>query len=489
MAMTSRPVSHPMARLAARVSLAALLAGCTQSLFANPGDGSGTPDGGGNDRVDAGDDPRDGGPGGRDGGNDEPDASPSLVCPGQCLADAVADFKDVQGEWFYMTHNGDTLGFVFINMTFGDLEGTNAWYGAFEPTPAILSCASSPDYPGCAGVGDKLLFEATATNSPTLSWAGNSQTRTIYRISGEWRVPPGAPRDKVVRLRVVRNGVLDVLHQDGISTEEAAGAFDFEIDAFPNDRIRLLAISDDINTRVPLALSFFVSETPSPSACLIALDFPPDDGVETLFENACDNGFAFAHSDSAQSCSNPNPSCPRTEHTNGPPGLLRHARKFVAGSSLVHDLDITDYSGDFTVQFWAYFDDNATDIEMMLSDANCFAETGINVYRAPATTGTSQIHFEAYYPDDMADRCLLGPASLTATVTNGAWHFFRLSRSVETQSMTVCVDGNYAGNTPLPAVDMSADNPMRLGRDALSPAVFRGNLADVRVYKRALPCE
>jgi hypothetical protein len=492
MALIRHSNPHLLSRLAGPLSIAALLAGCSQSLFANPGDGSGTPDGGDNDRVDAGDDPRDAGPGVPDAGPAAPaDAAPP-DCPADCVDHAVGAFSTMQGgktgRWSYVADTGGPFGANYYPMDFGTFPpGEPAWVGSAAPFPAILHCPTAEDYPSCEGMGEKLLFEVTGpggSGQPALLWTQPETRRATYRMSGEWRLPSPVPGGDALRLLLVRNSLFDTLLDERISQSDVTGTFDVLVDAHSRDQFRLLAVTG--SSEVPLALSFYINGAEA-GTCQIATDFTETGSAPGKVVNECDS---FAFEDGAndpESCGSP--PCPPTTATEGPFGLAGSARRFVEGSSMEYQGLLNDYSGDWTVQFWAYLDSvGSTQPETLLSDADCGEEKGINVFRTNASGGNSEIIFEAYSPDDAFPGCISSGTQLATGVSNDAWHFFRFTRSAATQSLSLCINGSGVAATGFPGTDMSAPARMLLGRNITSRALFRGRLADLRVIKAALPC-
>jgi hypothetical protein len=484
-------IPRPMCRLAARVSLAALLAGCSQSLFANPGDGSGAPDGGEVD-FDGGDDRPDAGPGVPDARPGEPPDAAPPDCPVDCVDHAVASFSTDQGgkngRWLYVADTGGPFGADYYPMTYGTLpDGAPAWIGSAAPFPGILHCPTSQGDPSCQGVGEKLLFEVTGlggSGQPALLWTQPETPRVTYRMSGAWQLPVPMPGSDDVRLMLVRNSLFDSLLDQRITQSDVTGTFDVLVDAHPRDQFRLLAVSG--SSELPLALSFYINDAPG-GACQIATDFTGSDSEPGKVFNAC-HPFAFQDgADDPESCESL--PCPPTTVADGPFGLEGNARRFVEGSSMEYQGVPNDYSGDWTVQFWVYLDSLGSTVpETVVSDADCREEKGINVFRTNASGGNSEIIFEAYSPDDAFAGCIGGGTQIGTGVSNDTWNFFRFTRTAATQSLSLCVNGNRVDERGFPGTDMSAPTAMLLGRNVTSKAEFRGRLADLRVLTRALPC-
>lgn len=474
--------------LAALLLAALLVAGCEQSLFGTPGDEDGgvAPDArdvGGDGGVDGGDVTRPDGGDGTDGG------VPPDVCPDPCISDAVADFVYDEGaassSWVYVQDVGGPLGTDYSEMRLATRDGHQVYVGGAGELsdPAIVSCAATPEYPGCAGVEDKLLLEiATAGNAaPALIWpVPTDDPARTYRVSGTWRVPPGAPTNLPMRLLLVRNSRFDTVLDESFLSSAEPRRFDLEVDVQPGDFLRLVVLAES-PVRVPLAISFYVSGAQEPSQCQVTSFFEEDAAMAPLqFPNRCaETVFQDQSSDGAETTSNPAPS--------GIPGF---ARGFVDGSEIVHAAPALDYSGDFTVQFWALLQAQGPDIpETLVSDHDCAAKRGIHVYRDRTDFASSVVTFDVYFDDPGID-CDTTPMSITPSVSSGAWHLFRITRSMERGVVSVCVDGAYAGEQAVPEdADISGNQPLRLGRDASAEAPhFLGAFADLRVFSVALPC-
>ncbi|HWN71659.1 MAG TPA: LamG-like jellyroll fold domain-containing protein [Haliangium sp.] len=425
-----------------------------------------------------------------------PDASVPLGCPEPCLADAVQDFAyspdAVSTPWLYAEETPSPLGATYTEMileTRGD--GTQAYVGSLG-SPAIVHCPSHPTYASCVDVEDKLLLETTEPGAyhPTLVWTPSASEDTIYRVSGDWRIPSSAPIDVPVTLLLARNSQFDSVLDERFFTRTLPAAFDFEIDVQPGDILRLIAIAGDAS-RAPLALSFYVSGTESSSTCQMATRFEVAPDPPLQFTNLCASSAFKDNSDGAEACPNPAPLCPATTETFSP-GVPGNTRAFVEGASMQYLGAPNDYSGDWTVQLWTYLDSEGSwTTETVLADHDCETEDGIGVARRSYGDGTSEMFVDAFYPDPEFNRCENGPqVSLTTAVTDDAWHFIRITRSVDSGTLSLCVDGVYAGHKSVPAdADMSATESMWLGRNVVyNPAYFRGRLANLRVFNAALPC-
>jgi hypothetical protein len=488
--------------LAGLVLASALVAGCSQSLFDNPDDdGDGPPD----------DPGLDGGVGRDDAGNViPPDANPNLPpdaavptkCPAPCLFDAVAEFgysdTGASGVWLYAEDKPSLFGTSYSEMSLVTKEdGTRAYVTGIQGPPAIVHCPSHPDYPNCAGVEDKILFETAepGASQPALAWIVPPESpRRRYRLSGDWRVPSNAPTDVPMTLLLVRNSRFDAVVEKRFLTSTEPAAFDIELDLQPSDILRLIAMPGDA-TPVPVALSLYISATESPDVCLMTNLFETDGGGSAPldFPDLCAESLFKDQSETGDACPIADPVCPPTASDFPPTGVRGRSRAFVEGASALYQGEPNRYVGDWTVQFWAYLDSAGSwTTEALLADLACDTQGGIRVARRHiADTDSSEVFFEAFHEDPGIDFCnAVGPTSMSTSVTDDQWHFFRITRSTATGRMSACVDGEYRTSALVPGdADMSATERMWLGRNVTyNPAYFRGKLAELRVFEQALPC-
>jgi hypothetical protein len=79
--------------------------------------------------------------------------------------------------------------------------------------------------------------------------------------------------------------------------------------------------------------------------------------------------------------------------------------------------------------------------------------------------------------------CLRGSAP-----RDGEWHFYRVSRNAT--SISLCIDSVLQATDAGPAsFDMTSDRKPHIGRNVTyNPAYFGGDIDEVRIFSRALPC-
>jgi hypothetical protein len=116
----------------------------------------------------------------------------------------------------------------------------------------------------------------------------------------------------------------------------------------------------------------------------------------------------------------------------------------------------------------------------LLADWHDTAEGGVNFaitsggtfYASVLTPGGGSVDLSFAYPDD------------------DAWHFLRVVRNAGTNTFRVCLDGMQRSSQTLSgALDLTSDEPPFVGRNVTyNPPYFAGEIDDVRIYTRALPC-
>lgn len=420
------------------------------------------------------------------------DAGVLRACPEPCVADAVAQFAFQQGgtseAWRYLEEHRGAFGTDSREMSLASRDAALLWTGSGAQAPAIVHCPSSPADPGCEGVGDKLLLESgdAGNTYPALGWTVPENAAGRYRLAGDWRVAPSAPTGVAVTLLLVRNSRFDSVLEERFTTRSQPAAFDLEVDVLPGDVVRLIAIPDDA-LRVPLAVSFYVSEARSPGQCQMASNFAPaPDSV--VFPDLCGSASFQDGSDTDTTCENPDPLCPPTSDLPAPPGVPGRARHFETGASVGYLGAPNRYDGDFSVQFWGNLLFGGNGLETVLGDADCAG--GLRLLRQHRVgTISSDIRLDVFYPDPVSEGCPDGGGAITTRLIEEEWRFFRITRSTATGTVRLCIDGAFVGAALVPGdADMSATEPMWLGRDPPSPAAFRGAIADLRVFDVALPC-
>lgn len=484
MALTQSLAQYPILSpacpvLAVILALAAPAGGCQRSLFdADPGDaGANGPD----DSPDAAVvDPGDA------------DAGPGDVdCPSPCVGNAAADFSMTQpnGPWRYADLIPDVgYGTSFNEMMPGEWNGMQGWVTALQDigpmfSPAIVSCALNAGNPRCQGVEQKLLLAVAerpgAVLYPALLWT--APATGAYRVRGNWRSADTVSETVNGSLLLLRNSQQDVLVSQGFITTTVAIERDFEIEAVAGDVIAL-AVRNDDPAAASLGVDLFITDLQDPGRCLVAARF---EGESDAFPDLCGGGMFVDGTQTGAQC-NGMP-CPATEDADPPAGIPGRARRFVEGSSMQYQGPPNDYSGDWTLQFWADLEPGGGGPQQwLLSDLDCEAQGGIGIHSDGESLYVELFH-EARLPGD----CLLGSMDYVAVpgvVGDTDWHFVRIVRRNGQGTVSVCVDGLSRGEIQVPPnTTMPTSRPMTLGRMD-DDARFNGRLADLRMFGYALPC-
>lgn len=471
-----------MARLAPAFLVPALAAGCSQSLFdASPGGGGG---GGGGD----------GGPG-RDGSiaPGRPDARPSVgpdarpagpdgggivdECPvPNCLGHAVAQFAtDQNGPWRYVEVRAGLLG--FLPMFYASTRVPPAWLSQGEaPHAAITNCTPYAGLPQCMGLDQRLLLEPNPrldARPPGLVWI--APTTGSYRLTMDWRLASTQLTSAPATVLLARNSEHDQIRAHSFTASTEVDTFpdgsSVDLDVVAGDAVALALLDGAEPTDVPLGVRVFASDLGTNIHCQMAFKFQ---GAGS-FQNACGSG-AFVETGTATM---------ELEQGQGIPGS---ARLFLPGSLLAYQGgEINDYRGDWTLQFWARLQGDGT----LLTDLSCRSDgAGIASGGIAARFDGDTLYIIAAEETRGADYCSgLPPQSVTLSrgsqfADPGDWHFYRIVRRTAENRVEVCLDGQPEGVLDIPAAaTMATDRLMVLGADD-----FGGQIADLRLHDRALPC-
>jgi hypothetical protein len=413
-----------------------------------------------------------------------PDGGTPSACDDPCLGDGFAEFAETQGgtnnRWTYLQEARDPIGLGYADMVLGQAEGRDGWIGQAGPSsafPAIVTCEGGGT--GCEGVEDTLLFvptpNTTGERDPVLSFRVPADG--TYRFYGSIVSPESAETGIQHRLLVSRNGRNDALLHELFATSHTLAPFDVTLEALEGDQLRF-SILGNTGTPIPVAADVFVTDLLlGAGECQIASTFVSD------FGNECSGGAMWVEDNS---------DVPPvvTGDVEPPAGVVGRARHFPEGAALRYSAGTMDYGGDFTIQFWFIHEPDGSFGQAVYSDWSCAATGGVAVF-----FDDPNLVIGGYWNDTSQDFCAAGapPAPIyinTSIPSYDEWHFFRLTRSTEDESLRVCIDGQLVGQDTVPAdVDMTSNEAPRLGRNVdYEPAYYVGSLADVRVLGRALPC-
>jgi hypothetical protein len=414
------------------------------------------------------------------GTNDHPDGGGITGCAAPCLGDAVGEWNGEQGgtkSRFHYRDLGRDPGHDAANMTVGQYMSKPAFLGRGTPQAAIASCT---DLGGasCAGLGDALLLvpgqQSSGGADPVIEYT--SAVNGTLRLSGTLAAADGASGGRQ-HLRLTRNARADDLLDVTFRPGDPLGSFDTEVDVLVGDRLGLLAAAPLDGEATPLGVQLYVNEVANaPSHCELAVDF--EEGPR----DRC-------HDMALERLSSDTPPVLSTTSASLAPDF-GSAEHFESGAYL-RAATSADYSGDFTIQFWMKVKEPAEFQATAFADWGCLEQGGINI--SPLDTG--KLFVGAYWKDETVDYCdpngPPAPIEIEATrPTDGDWHFYRVTRSTADAKLLICVDGKKVATAQVPAdKDMTSGLQTHLARNQFSPAYFAGDLDDVRILSRALPCQ
>lgn len=274
----ARNKDHPVALLrhpAHAALMAALIAGCSQSLFddvtggGNNGgaDGSvtrpdarpGNPDGGPEPVPDG------GRPGEPDGGNDGPDASVPTSCPPPCVGDAFEEFSDTQGgtneRWRYIEVQPEALpGAQYVDMDPYTFAGAvPGWRGVGTPPPSIARCVEVQQAPPCLEFQGLVALTTSSgpdAHRPALLWTPSEYG--AYIVSGSWR---GSTQGEGVAaaLTFALNSEDDVLRIEETTLTTTPKPFDFMVLNVVLGDDLVVSASTDSGESVSIGVDLFIS--------------------------------------------------------------------------------------------------------------------------------------------------------------------------------------------------------------------------------------
>ncbi len=465
-----RVLSLPLFALIAIVG-----AGCNQSLFdSNPGD----PDDG--DQTD-GEDGEDGGDGdggdvdaGGDGGSD---AAPIAECPAPCAGDAFADFSDEQGgangRWSYLVDLDAPNGADYGELPFATWDGIDAW-SAGDGGPAIASCRDQTDA-ACAGLSDFVLLVPGPVGGQRPSLSFRAPETATYRLSGAVRAAEGAAQDVPVQLVVSRAGRHDALAVQSIRTSPEETALAALVPAIVGDEIVVTIGSAE--EAPPVGVRVFLTRVDGgddafPGSCQLAARFDADSALVEGCRAADIRNFTDGKDPKALSVPGP-----------GPSERLGDGRVLVESQFLIVGNSPMDYSGDFTVQFWARLGEGVPSFDtLVFADFDSAVDGGLGFI-----LGNDETSVDACFMRRDLDNTFTCVSD--ERPTDGLWHFWRVVRSTADETFVFCIDGVERGRVPVDgASDMTSDIEPNLGRNPFSGASFVGSLDEVRVFSEALPC-
>lgn len=453
-------------RLALWAALSLACGACNQSLF----------------DKNVGGDPADS----SDGGADDPDAAVGPTsCDPPCQGDPVGDFSleqgGINGRWFYLADRGDANGAGFDDLVAGTYDGATAWVISDDEGPAIINCADNVAEAVCAGVGDSLVFvpSATVRQSPVLSF--RAPVDGAYRVEGQFRSPELLATGVQSFVALSRNARHDSVHVQSFLSSATEEALAVDVEALAGDRIQLTLLPNAADSDEPIAFDFTVTLLGGageifPGRCQFAATF---DGPQPL-EDKCGNATLDDLFE--------DPATTVTASGDSVNGLYDQARTFVEGQYLDSTGTAMDYSGDFTIQFWANPTNPQPSFDTIpYSDINTGVPGGVQIVLDLDSPGDSDFRAAYTWNDPGAPDPL---NVITGTIPGAGWHFYRFSRDREAGTVSWCIDGAVQGSDAMPAgFDMTSDQTPNIGKASFGTPYFAGSIDDVRIFRRALPCQ
>jgi hypothetical protein len=428
--------------------LAALVAGCGESLF----DSHGSTDGG------------------------DGDGAVAASCPSPCLADAAGDFDGTPngstGHWRYLD---DTRNRMWTAMTGDANEMTGAGLNR------ITTCAKHGGSDACSALPGALLVTssgATATADPAieLTTTQNQNIQLTLRV----RVPGGQP-SQIIRL--YRNSREDTLFT-GTASANATLDQAVSVDALAGDRF-LLSVAPMAMGAAEVGVQLFANPTGAvfPQKCQSAFSF--EGTVTTTSIGDICTPANIANTEDINSMTAPSVSL-----APGPFAELGMALHLVMNKYLVETAALSK-PGDTTTQLWTKIDTMPAAFSgaWVWSDQDLDAGGGLGIV----------IYDDGPGPNLGLSTCT-DPSNAnlsfaTATVSYPmptAWHFIRVVHKAD--KVSVCVDGVKKGemDKPVPTSKLTSTYAPRIGRNVTwtpTGAFVDGKIDDVRVFNEALPCE
>jgi hypothetical protein len=408
------------------------------------------------------------GPGGTGGGGGD-DTGPA-TCNAPCLADGAVDFDgSATGKskmWRYLDDHRDR---TWTAMTTSSTTMTGA-----DPANHITTCATSPSAAACAMIKDALLVSssgATSAADPAIEFT--APANQVLQLGLKVFMASGT--DQTIRL--YRNGRPDALFT-GVATAGKLIDQTITVDALAKDRF-LVALAPTAAGASDVAIQFIASSAGMlfPQACLLAVNVAGATG--NTVSDVCQS-ISFTHFDASFK------EIP-VVLGDDPFGQKSAAIDIALGTDY-ETTSVLAQNTTLTFQLWAKqrsmpMDDDvwlASDID--LTD-NAPGGLGVGISRfgkVDAQTATVSTQTTI----DVADALLSWPGI-------GDWHFVRVVQTGG--NLYLCLDGKQMNNVAVDDGHLKTVESLFLGRNKFGiPAgesFFDGFLADVRMFKGALPCE
>jgi hypothetical protein len=396
------------------------------------------------------------------------------VCSAGCVGDLVREFAFEQGggtgQWRYLDDGRDNL---YRDMALLDIDGLVHFVGDVpEPRPKVLYCPAYTDADVCDGAESTIVLTPSSNEAGhhdvTLSWT--APTDGSFQLVGDYKRIGAGSLDVIVH----RNSRDDIVAQATIGGALVEGPFDTTVDLLAGDRLLFTVRAASAGEPASLAVHLRVNDLITfPGACALAVTF--DDGkavdgcgsVTYQPRRANDDGYEDTTLTSVA----------------GPFGLMGSGATIVEGDYLLPTGLAMNYSASFTVQMWVRLPEVSS--STLYADWNDAIPGGINI-----GTGGGAYSVIGLYANPLAENGVGTVVVEWAWPEDLEWHFLRVTRDAELGTLRVCLDGVPAGGTTLDAeIDLSPAEPPFIARNlTYNPPYFVGDIDDVRVFHRALPC-
>jgi hypothetical protein len=357
-------------------------------------------------------------------------------------------------------------------MTFGEVRGVPAWVGAAGTSPAgIFSCADNASAQGCDGLDTYLMFVPGTDQDPALAFV--APDHGTYHLTGKVVSAIGNPEGLTQRFMVSRNTRHDLIDSRVHVTAPTPDDFTADVELVAGDRL-IVTFVGGATESVPVAFDYHLTLVANgagafPGNCEMAATFDGSDPMADPCRGSAMENLGY--------------------DTTGPGGEgpsvtpdMGKARVLGLSQYLRSPGGPLDYTGDFTVQFWARLDEPQEFQSTLYADWNVTASGGINL---GPDDSMSQIFMCDFWEGATDANCASGTQP-----TDQQWHFFRMTRSVQEGALELCIDGRTVISDPnVGAMNMTSDQPPHIGRNVdYNPPYFAGAVDDIRAFKTALPC-
>jgi hypothetical protein len=423
-------------------------AACTQSLFDAHGPGPGG-----------------GGGGGDDGGSNTGPAT----CNAPCLADAAVDFDgSATGKskaWRYLDDHRDR--------TWTAMAATSTKMTGADPANHITTCAANSGAAACAMLPDALLVSssgATSMADPAIEFT--APAKQVIQLTVKAFMASGT--DQTIRL--YRNGRPDALFT-GVAVAGKPLEQTITVDALAKDRF-LVAMAPMAAGASDVAIQFIASSAGMlfPQACLLAVAFAG--AIGNTVSDLCQS-VSFTHFDAAFK--------PIPVALGDDPFGQKNAAADIALGTDFETTQPLPQNTTLTLQLWARLRTMPSEDVWLASDIDL-------TDNAPGglALGISRFGMLDAQTATVSNPTTIEVAdSLTPWPGTGDWHFVRVVQIGG--NLNLCLDGKQKASVPVPDGHLKTVEALFLGRNKFGiPAgesFFDGNLADVRMFKGALPCE